>query len=445
MARSRRRRVPAEAVEITVESLAPDGRGVAHRDGKAVFIHGALPGERVLFTYDRIQRRYDEGSVRQVLQRSPDRVEPRCPGFGVCGGCGMQHLRERRQIGYKERVLRDDLERIGKVTPEQILPPLVAGHWGYRRKARLGVKYVIKKRRVLVGFRERGSSFVTDLGGCEVLHPKVGRRIAALAELIEGLSIRDQLPQIEVSMGDTLCALTFRVLAPPDAADLGRLRAFGAEHGFVIYLQPGGPDSMHPLEASPPELFYTLPEPGLRLCFSPRDFTQVNLELNRLMVARTLALLDPRPEERLLDLFCGIGNFTLPLATRAGQVIGVEGEAGLVAWARRNARANRLENIGFHTADLYGSLDHEPWLLERFDKVLLDPPRSGAREVLPRLPGLGVGRILYISCYPSTLARDAGILVNELGYRLRSAGVMDMFPHTAHVESIALFERRRVR
>ncbi len=442
MARSRRRRVPTEAVEITVESLTQDGRGVAHRDGKAVFIHGALPGERVIFTYDRVQRRYDEGSVQQVLHPSPDRVEPRCPHFGVCGGCSMQHLRGEQQIRVKEQALQDALERIGKVAPEEILPPLGSGHWGYRRKARLGAKYVIKKGKVLVGFRERGSSFVTDLGGCEVLHPKVGDKIAAFVELIEGLSIRDKVPQIEVSMGDTDCALIFRVLAPPDQPDLERLRTFGAEHGFVIYLQPGGPDSVYPLEDSPTELFYTLPELELRLCFSPRDFTQVNLELNRRMVERALALLDPQPEERVLDLFCGIGNFTLPLATRAGHVTGVEGEAGLVARARQNAAANRLGNTRFYTTNLYAELDNEPWLLERFDQVLLDPPRSGAQEVLPHLPRLGVQRILYISCYPSTLARDAGILVNELGYRMCSAGVMDMFPHTAHVESIALFERR---
>jgi len=449
MARNRRRRVPAEPVEITVESLTQDGRGVAHRDGKAVFIHGALPGERVVFTYDRVQKRYDEGSVQQVLEPSPDRVEPRCPHFGVCGGCGMQHLDEGQQIRFKEQALHDALERLGKVQPEQNLEPLVAGHWGYRRKARLGAKYVVKKGKLLVGFRERGSSFVTDLGGCEVLHPKVGRKITDLAELIEGLSIRDKVPQIEVSMGDSLCALIFRVLAEPAEADLDRLRAFGREHDFVIYLQPGGPESVQPLEGPAPDLYYTLPEPEsepeseqeLRLCFSPQDFTQVNLELNRLMVERALQMLDPQPEERVLDLFCGIGNFTLPLAKRAGQVTGVEGEGALVARARQNAEANRLENTRFYTANLYEELDNEPWLLERFDKVLLDPPRSGAQEILPRLPGLGAQRILYISCYPATLARDAGILVNELGYKLRSAGVMDMFPHTAHVESIALFER----
>ena len=318
----------------------------------------------------------------------------------------------------------------------------MAGHWGYRRKARLGAKYVLKKGKVLVGFRERGSAFVTDLGVCQVLHPKVGDKLPELAALIESLSIREQVPQIEVSMGDTVCALIFRVLAAPTEDDRELLRRFGEAHGFVIYLQPGGADSVQPLDGPPADLFYTLPDLDLRLSFLPQDFTQVNLELNRLMVAQALEMLDPQPEERVLDLFCGIGNFTLPLARRAGQVTGVEGDAGLVARARQNAAANHLDNTRYYTANLYEELDNEPWLLERFDKVLLDPPRSGAMEVLAHLPRLGVRRILYISCYPSTLARDAGILVNELGYRMRSAGVMDMFPHTAHVESIALFEAK---
>lgn len=437
----RRKRVPVEPVEAVIESLAQDGRGVAHLDGKAVLIQGALPGEKVLFTYDRIQRRCDEGRVRKIIRRSLDRVEPRCPHFGVCGGCSLQHLDAPRQIQFKEQALRDALERVGQVEPEVYLPPLVAKLWGYRRKARLGVKHVIKKGKVLVGFRERGSSFVTDLGRCEVLHPKVGYRIDELSQLIERLSIRDQVPQIEVSMGDTVCALVFRVLSPPTQDDLERLRVFGAEQGFVIYLQPGGPDSVHPLEGTPPDLSYSLPDLNLRLGFSPLDFTQVNLALNRLMVERALAMLDPRSEEGVLDLFCGIGNFTLPLAGRAGQVTGVEGDAGLVARARQNAGANRLNTVRFYTANLCEELNNEPWLRERYPKALLDPPRSGAVEVLPHLPRLGVERILYLSCYPSTLARDAGVLVNELGYRMRSVGVMDMFPHTAHVESIALFER----
>jgi 23S rRNA (uracil1939-C5)-methyltransferase len=332
------------------------------------------------------------------------------------------------------------------VQPEQLLPALVADHWGYRRKARLGAKYVLKKGRVLVGFREQGSALVADLHQCPVLHPQVGTRIEALAELIESLSIRDRLPQIEVSMGDGPCVLVLRVLSPPSAEDLQQLRAFAAAEGFILYLQPGGLDSVQPLDPPAPDLSYSLHHPRtLKLHFGPQDFTQVNLGLNRLMVARALELLDPQPDERVLDLFCGIGNFTLPLATRAAQVTGVEGDPKLVERAQANAAANGFDNIRVVAANLYGTLDNEPWLLERFDQVLLDPPRSGALEVLPHLPRLGARRILYVSCYPSTLARDAGVLVHELGYRLLGAGVMDMFPHTAHVESMALFELAKPR
>jgi 23S rRNA (uracil1939-C5)-methyltransferase len=317
---------------------------------------------------------------------------------------------------------------------------LVASPWGYRRKARLGVKYVPKKGKVLVGFRERGSSFVTDLSRCETLHPKVGAAIEALAALVAALSIRDRVPQIEVSMGDGPCVLIFRLLQTPAPQDLARLDAFGKQQGFSIWIQEGGAQSLHPLTGHGVDLWYGLPQYALRLHFQPTDFTQVNAELNRLMVVQALALLDPQPDDQILDLFCGLGNFTLPLAQRAAQVVGVEGEAGLVARGRDNAERNGLHNVRFYTSDLYQPLDQEAWLRERFDKALLDPPRSGALQVLDLLPRVGVRRILYISCYPSTLARDADRLVNVLGYRLRAAGVMDMFPHTAHVESIALFE-----
>lgn len=436
---AKRKPLPQEPVEAQIESLTQDGRGVAHVNGKAVFLHGGLPGERVRFSYQRVQRRYDEGRVVEVLDPSPERVAPACPHFGLCGGCSLQHLAPERQIHYKEQALHDALERIGKVRPDSRLPPLVADAWGYRRKARLGVKYVIKKEKLLVGFREQGSSLVADLSRCLVLHPRIGERLAALATLVNGLSIRDRVPQIEVSMGDEVAALIFRVLAPPSPGDLERLTAFGAEHGFDLYLQDGGPDSLRPLAPNPRELAYQVN--GLRLAFAPQDFTQVNLALNRMMVARALELLDPDPDSRVLDLFCGIGNFSLPLATRAAQVIGVEGDAGLVARAQANAAANGLANLSFQVANLYGKLEDQPWLRERFNQVLLDPPRGGAQEVLPWLPKLGARRLLYVSCYPSTLARDAGLLVHEHGYRLRAAGVMDMFPHTAHVESMALFER----
>ena len=442
MGRSRRRRLPTEPVTVSIDAMSHDGRGIARVEGKTVFVQGALPGERVRFLYTRQQRKHDEGRVLEVLEPSPERVEPRCPQAGVCGGCSLQHQRPEAQIAHKQQALLDALQRIGGVTPGQVLPPLGAdGVWGYRSKARLGVKYVAKKERVLVGFRERGTSFITDTERCDVLDPRVGTLIRPLARLVESLSVRRRIPQIEVAAGDEACVLVFRLLDPPTAEDLEKLRRFGADHGIVPYIQEGGPESVRPLEGAPADLFYLLPDQSVKIRFLPADFTQVNHALNRRMVDRAVALLDPQPDERLLDLFCGLGNFTLPLARRCDEVVGVEGDAGLVQRARDNARHNGIGNTRYYTANLYDSLQREPWLLESFDKALLDPPRSGALEVLEHLPRLGVRRLLYVSCYPGTLARDAGELVQRHGYRLVSAGVMDMFPHTTHVESIALFER----
>jgi 23S rRNA (uracil1939-C5)-methyltransferase len=443
LSKRKRKPLPAEPVEVEIESLTHDGRGLTHVDGKAVFIHGALPRERVRFRYTRIQRRYDEGTVTEVLLPSPQRVEPRCPHFGVCGGCSLQHMDPAAQIGMKQEILADVLRRIGKVEPEQWLPLLAESHWGYRRKARLGVRYVPKKGRALVGFRERGSSFVTDLERCDMLHPQIGEKISALAELVNGLSIRERLPQIEVAMGDGPCVLVFRVLDPPSDQDLERLRTFGEAEGFRIYLQEGGVETIRPLPGHALDLHYALPRSEARIHFQPTDFTQVNLELNRAMVERALEMLDPQPDERVLDLFCGLGNFTLPLARRSAEVLGLEVDEGLIERARANAEHNGINNARFERADLYGELDLAPWLREHFDKALLDPPRSGALQVLDLLPAAGVRRLVYVSCYPSTLARDADRLVNGLGYRLLAAGAMDMFPHTAHVESMAVFEKTK--
>lgn len=436
-----RKPLPPEPVAAEIESLTHDGRGLAHVGGKAVFVHGALPGERVLLRYTRLQRRYDEGMVAEVLRPSPQRVAPRCPHFGVCGGCSLQHLEPSAQIRMKQEILADVLRRLGKVAPLRWLPPLAAGHWGYRRKARLGVRYVPRKGRVLVGFRERGSSFVTDLTRCDILHPAVGEKVQAIADLVNTLSVRERLPQIEVAMGEGPCVLVFRVLDPPSEADLYALRAFGQAQGLHVYLQEGGPETVRALPGQGVDLAYELPDHGIRLGFGPSDFTQVNLELNRLMVDRALDLLDPQPDERVLDLFCGLGNFTLALARRAAEVVGVEGDAALVERARANADRNGIHNAYFDAADLYGELATVPWRHQRFHRALLDPPRSGALQVLELLPAMGVHRLVYVSCYPSTLARDADRLVNALGYRLIAAGAMDMFPHTAHVESMAVFER----
>jgi 23S rRNA (uracil1939-C5)-methyltransferase len=444
MGRSRRRKLPQDPVTVTIDALSHDGRGVAHLDGKAVFIQGALPGETVSFRYTRVQKKFDEGEAVEIIDRSSVRVEPPCQHFGLCGGCSLQHLSSEAQIEAKQQALLDAFQRIGKVSPGTVLPPLSGrSTLGYRRKARLGAKYVLKKEKVLVGFRERGAPYVADLSRCEVLHPKVGHLIDPLSQLIESLSIKERVPQIEMAMGDDQCILIFRLLGEITAEDRKKLLQFGQDHDIAIYTQTGGPETVTPLNGDQVELIYALPEYDLSIHFLPNDFTQVNSELNRLMLDRALALLALIPEDRVLDLFCGLGNFTLPMARKAAEVVGVEGESGLVARARENAQHNGITNTRFYTANLYESIQKEPWLREQFDKVLLDPPRSGAAEVLEHLPKIGAKRLVYVSCYPGTLARDAGELVHRYGYELVSAGVMDMFPHTAHVESIALFEKRK--
>lgn len=443
MSRSNKKRLPVEPVKATIESMSHDGRGVAHIDGKTVFIHGGLPGEELTFIYTSKRKKHDEGIVREVISPSPDRTDPGCHHFDICGGCSMQHLKPEAQIAVKQQSLLDALTHIGKVEAENIFQPLTSdGSWGYRRKARLGAKYVAKKGRVLVGFRERGSSFLADIQSCKVLHPKVGYNLESLSELIGNMSIKDKVPQIEVSMGDDSCALVFRVMQQPTPEDLKLLEQYGSEQEIDIYLQEAGPDSIRPLKEEPANLHYVLPHFDIDIRFLPNDFTQVNSELNRKMVTRAVELLDPQGQDRILDLFCGIGNFTLPLATRSQAVVGVEGDRALVERARDNANDNGIDNVSYYTANLYESLQHEPWMAEKFDKALLDPPRSGAQEVLEHLPKLGIKRIVYVSCYPGTLARDAGELVNRHGYKLLATGVMDMFPHTAHVESIAVFEAK---
>ena len=444
--RAVQRIVSALSAPVEVTAMTHDGRGIASVDGKRVFIHGALPGETVSFQVTRRTRDYDEAEVAQVLRAAPERVEPRCAAYVRCGGCSLQHMDPTAQILAKQQVLLDNLRHIGQVSPERVLPPLTGPVWGYRRKARLGVRWVRAKNRVLVGFRERRSAFIAEAARCEVLDETVGGRLEALAALIDGLSIADRVPQIEVAVTDALTVLVLRVLATPSAADLEALRAFGMAHEIQFWLQPKGPDSAAPIPgAFGPDrmLAYHLPEDGLAMCFRPHDFTQVNEAMNRRMVAQAMALLDPAPDERLLDLFCGLGNFTLPMARRAREVVGVEGDADLVAQARGNAERHGLTQTRFVKANLYdaAALDPLPWGAGAFDGVLLDPPRSGAREVLPAVAATGARRVVYVSCHPATLARDAGDLVRLHGYRLAAAGVMDMFPHTGHVESVALFVR----
>ncbi len=454
--RSKRKRkpLPAGLVQARIESLTHDARGVARVNGKAVFIDGALPDEEVMFVYVDQHKRHDEGNLVQVLTPSVHRVEPRCVHFSDCGGCSLQHMDPAQQIHAKQQMLLDSFAHIGKVTAESLLPPLIGPQWGYRRKGRLGAKYVLKKSEMLVGFREKRGHYLAQLTHCEVLHPAVGERIMALRALLEGLHARLEIPQIEVAIGDKsgegdhyTAALVFRNLVTLDEHDLARLCEFGEQHGFQIYLQPGGYESVTLLWPTPLEsmLSYGLPEYNLEMFFLPTDFTQVNADLNRAMIRRALVLLDPQSEDRILDLFCGLGNFTLPLARHAGQVVGVEGDEKLVQRAGENARHNGIANAKFHTADLNLSMDlmmNASWFGRGFNKILLDPPRTGALEIVKRLPEFGASRIVYVSCNPATLARDAAELVHQHGYRLRSAGVMDMFPHTTHVESIALFEKK---
>lgn len=387
-------------------------------------------------------RHFDEARTVEVLQESPDRVTPRCPHFGTCSGCVLQHLAEDKQILLKQRVLLENLERIGHVTPQVVLPPLTGDSWGYRRKGRFSVRHVHKKGKTLVGFRETDPRFVADLQVCHTVIPQIGERIEALAALVESLDARNDIPQIEFIAGDATVALVFRHLTPLQEADRGKLIEFAALHDFAIYLQSGGSDSVVPLWPQAPALSFALPQWNIELAFRPLDFIQVNAGLNQAMIARTFELLDPQPQDRILDLFCGLGNFTLPMARLAGEVVGVEGEAGLVLRARENAERNGLANAHFHAADLTQDLQGTPWMRQGFNKLLLDPPRSGADQVLRQLPLKNLQRIVYVSCHPASLARDAGFLVNERGYTLKSAGVMDMFPHTGHVESIALFERK---
>ncbi|MGH8529066.1 MAG: 23S rRNA (uracil(1939)-C(5))-methyltransferase RlmD [Nevskiales bacterium] len=429
----------ADPIEVEISDLAHDGRGVVRGQGKVMFVADALPGERVRVQWRRGNRLYDEAQLLEILQPSPQRVPPRCAHFGVCGGCASQHCAGEAQLHYKQTHLLDNLRRIGQVEPEAWLPPLAGPLWAYRRRARLGVKYVTKKGRVLVGFRERGTPYLAELQRCEVLHPAVGARLAGLAELLDGLSLREQIPQIEVAIADNAVALVLRVLAPLPVSDRERLLQYAREQGLWFYLQSGGMDSIQPLAADTPELYYDLSQHGVRIYFEPGDFVQINAAVNAALVDQALSLLDTKPTDRVLELFSGLGNFSLPLARQIAQLTAVEGSAALVQRAQRNAERNGIGNVEFHAADLFAA-EHGLWSRQAYDKLLLDPPRAGAQEILPLLMAQPPARIVYISCHPATLARDAAFLVQHGGYRFRSAGVVDMFPHTHHVESIALFE-----
>ncbi len=441
MSRSRKK-LPETPVKAAIASLTHDGRGVAHVDGKAVFVDAALPGEEVEFLYTEIRRDFAEGRVVSVLKASGHRVQPECPHFDICGGCTFQHVDSNEQIHIKQTLLEEQLKRIGKVDIPVSWESLTGPHWGYRRKARMGVKYVAKKNRVLVGFREKRQSYLADMDNCMVMHPSVGTKLVELGEMIAGLTIREKIPQIEVAIGDEQCVLAIRVLEPPTLDDIERIRAFGKEHNINFCLQTKGPDTIAPLPDEPEVIpSYALPEYGVEFKFRPAMFTQVNYEINRQLVNRVLETLRLTREDHVLDLFCGLGNFTLPMAKYASHVVGIEADLPLINHAKTNALHNQIENVEFYAADLSKDISDHPWVKRKYTKILLDPSRAGALEVIPYFKQWQPRQIVYVSCNPSTLARDAGILVNELGYKLVKAGVMDMFPQTAHVESIAWFEK----
>ena len=428
------------------ESLDQEGRGVARVDGKAIFIEGALIGEHVTYSTHRKKPNYELAHVESIRRASSSRVTPSCEYFGTCGGCSMQHLDAAAQVAVKQRALEDALWHIGRVRAAQMLAPIHGPAWGYRNRARLAVRDVAKKGEVLVGFHEKRSSFVADMRSCEVLPRRISDLLVPLRRLVEVLSVRTRLPQIELALGDRddapVDVLVLRLLEPLQPPDMEHVTRFADLHGVQFYAQPGGPETAHPLYPAEDRLAYTLPEFGLTLPFRPTEFTQVNAAVNRVMVRRAIALLDPRPGERVGDLFCGLGNFTLPIARRGAHAVGVEGSAGLIARARANAAATGLAAATeVHAADLFevDARHFAEW--GRLDKLLIDPPREGAIAVTKSLPIGQVRRIVYVSCNPATLARDAGVLVHTHGYRIAAAGIVNMFPHTAHVESMAVFTR----
>lgn len=449
MARRRRNRKSLDKTprEIVIESMAHDGRGVGRgEDGKVVFVDYALPGEKVRFVPVENRKSFLFGSTIEVLEPSEHRIDPRCEVFGQCGGCVLQHLDERVQIKYKQQQLLENFKKIGGVQPEALLEPMTGDAWGYRRRARLGAKFVPKKGGMIVGFRERNSSYIQPTESCEVLYPQVSAMLPELRLTLEQISCHDRIPQIEISVADNATVMILRHLESLQQSDLDLLKAFAKRNDIQFFLQPGNLKTVHPLyPANPDALFYEFEQFDIKIEFLPTDFIQVNAGINQQLVSQAIDLLDVQMNDAVLDLFCGVGNFTLPLARKAQQVVGIEGEQALVGRAEHNKSINQIANADFYLGDLFkedmSAGSHGDWLNQKFDKILLDPPRSGAAEMIKRIPQFEADKVVYVSCGPATLARDAGVMVNEHGYRLTQVGVIDMFPHTAHVESIAVFER----
>lgn len=435
----RKKTINSELFTAQVSSLSHDGRGISHLNGKTIFISGALPNETVQFQIIKKRGSFDEANAVNILAAAPQRSQPSCPHFGVCGGCSLQHVNPDLQLQYKENTLRELLTRQAKVVPQQWLPPITSPAWGYRRKARLGVKFINKKNRLVIGFRERQGHLIADSQQCAVLVPAVGNHLQDLAEMLATLSIKDKIPQLEVATGDNDCALVVRHLAPFSAEDLEKIINLANRLQLRIYLQPGGIDSLHllyPPSCAP--LYYRLPRYDLKLEFQPLQFIQINAAVNEAMIDLALQLLDCQPHESVLDLFCGIGNFSLPLAKQSMQVTGVEGDISAVKQAQHNAVSNGLTNASFYCEDLFQSAFTGEWAKKNYDKMLLDPPRSGAESIVAAIHQWRPKKIVYVSCDLATLARDAQNLCRQ-GYLLEKAGIMDMFPHTQHAEAIALF------
>jgi 23S rRNA (uracil1939-C5)-methyltransferase len=426
---------------VHIEDLSHDGRGIARVEGKIVFVEGALPGEKVRFAYIKKRKDYDEARVHEIIEASPERVEPACPHFGVCGGCSLQHLSAEGQLKYKQNHWLSLMKKMGGGLPNEVLAPLQTDIWGYRRKARLGVKYVPKKEKVLLGFREkRNPQYLMDMEDCHILHSRIRPAIPQIKALLNAMPSAKQIAQIEISVGEQ-CALVFRNLIPLEAKDEALLEQFGQETGFKIYLQPKGPDSLilfYPKEASF-SMSFEIPQYDVHMTYEPLDFIQVNQSMNEAMIAQALLLLDLKPSDRVLDLFCGLGNFTLPLAKTVSYVYGVEGNEQMLKRAKANAESQSIDNVEFTVADLQLTSSVEELKKLDFNKVLIDPARDGALAVVEGLGELGPERIVYVSCHPATLARDAHVLRTKYGYQMVCGGVMDMFPHTIHIESMALF------
>lgn len=441
MGKRQRKQLPTDEFTTKTTGLSHEGRGIAHVDGKTTFLFGALANETVKFIYTSQRGRFDEGDTTQVILPAPDRTTPACVHFGICGGCSLQHMRHDFQIEQKQKAFLELLKHQANIIPETLLPPIVGDIWGYRRKARIGIKFVPQKDKVVVGFRERKGRYIANLHSCEVLHPSVGKKIEALSQCLMQLETRRECPQLEVAIDDTTTAVILRHLKPLPATDLEILEAFCQTHQWQLYLQPGNADSIilqYPKEANP-LLCYHLPSFDLHLQFKPAQFTQINASINEQMIKQAIHLLDLSPKDHVLDLFCGIGNFSLPMARHSAHVVGIEGDLSSVTQAQLNMQSNQLFNCEFFSADLFQGTYNNDWSQRQYDKILLDPPRAGALTIVQNIKQWQANRIVYVSCNPATLARDA-MHLQEQGYRLRAAGILDMFPHTQHVEAITLFE-----